>query len=359
MATDDAVADTTLVLEAEFSPGMTPEEHRSLARLVEAAGFDRLGISDVVLWPDTFVVQALCAQVTERIEIGSMVSNAYLRHPAALAAAVADLHAVSGGRAFLGLGVGAGLDVVGVDYDRPVATLRDTIAIVRSLLAGEAVTHDGPVFSAHAARLRQPPPAELPPVPIAVGTRSPQVARLAGELADRALVGARYISPGLATEYCSWVAGGESRAGRAPGTVEIAPRLTLCCSHDAEAARRTMRRDAAEFLVTLRPTDLDIDPDRFAAIEAALAEREGWYFDPDAYHPPALDDLVEDDLVDKFSISGAPRDTVAHFERLRELGFSAASLKLAPVRGDGRTMFDGLVETITAFAEVLPEIRTG
>src|SRR5437870_4007591 len=57
-----------LVLEAEFSPGMTPEENQELARLAEDAGFDRLGISDIVLWPDTFIVQILCAQATRRIE---------------------------------------------------------------------------------------------------------------------------------------------------------------------------------------------------------------------------------------------------------------------------------------------------
>jgi len=336
----------TLVLEAEFSPGMSPAEHEALARLIEDAGFDRLGVSDVVLWPDTFVVQSACARVTDRIEIGPMVSNPYTRHPAALAAAIADVDELSGGRAFLGLGVGAGLEALGLGYPRPLAALREAITVVRALLAGETVL-DG-------ARLRRPPERR---VPIAVGTRSPGVARLAGELADRALVGARYLSDGFARTYREWVTDGARRAGRDPGEVEVAPRLTLCTSDDAEAARRTMRRDAAEFLVTLRPPDLDVEPERFAAIEAALATKEGWYFDPDAFHPPELDELVTDDLVDHFSISGAPRDTVRHFERVRALGFDAVSLKLAPVRGDGRTMFEGLRETVTSFAEVLGEVK--
>ena len=316
------------VLEAEFSPGMTPRENQELARLVEAAGFDRLGISDVVLWPDTFVVQALCAQVTERVEIGSMVSNSYVRHPAVLAAAVADLHEISDGRAFIGLGVGAGLDEVGLDTVRPVATLRDTLTIMRGLLDGEAVTYEGSVFQSHGAKLRKPPSGY---VPIAVGTRSEKVAGVAGELADRALVGARYLSPALAESYRGWVAAGCAHSERPADAVEIAPRLTLCCSHDAEAARNTQRRDTAGFLVALQPTDLDIEPERFAAIEEALAKGRGWYFDPEAYHPPELDELVTDDLVDKFSISGSPRDTLDHFERLRDLGFDIASLKLAPV----------------------------
>lgn len=342
------------ILEAEFSPGMTPGENQELARLVEDAGFDRLGVSDVVLWPDTFLVQALCAQVTERIEIGSMVSNPYVRHPAVLAAAVADLNEISGGRAFFGLGVGAGLDAVGVESARPVPTLRQTITIMRDLLDGKPVTQEGSVFSMRDAQLRKPPSTY---VPIAIGTRSEKIAGLAGELADRALVGARYLSPAIAQSYRDWVEAGMRRSGRATGSVEIAPRLTLCCSHDADAARRTQRRDAAEFLVTLRPTDLDIAPEHFAAIEAALSRSRGWYFDPEAYHPPELDELVTDDLVDKFSISGSPRDTLTSFKRLRDLGFGTASLKLAPVRTPGSSMFEGLRETITSFAEVLPEVK--
>jgi 5,10-methylenetetrahydromethanopterin reductase len=333
---------------------MTPAEHQELARMIEAVGFDRLGISDVVLWPDTFVVQALCAQVTERIEIGSMVSNPYMRHPAIIAAAVANLHELSGGRAFVGLGVGAGLDAVGLEYTKPVATLRETIQIIRDLLDGKSVTHQGERFQLDDAALRRAPGT---PVPIAVGTRSEGIAGLAGEFADRALVGARYLSDGIAHTYMDWVAAGRARSGRAADAVEIAPRLTLCVSPDGDVARYTQRRDTADFLVALRPDDLDIEPERFAAIEAALGKRKGWYFDPEAFNPEELNELVTDDLVDKFSISGAPEDTISHFERLKALGFNAASLKLAPVRRDGYSMFDGLKETISSFAEVMPQIR--
>jgi 5,10-methylenetetrahydromethanopterin reductase len=343
-----------LTLEAEFSPGMPLAEAQELARLVEQAGFDRLGISDVILWPDTFIVQALCAQVTHRVQIGSMVSNPYSRHPAVLAAAVADLQELSGGRAFLGLGVGAGLDSVGLPYTRPVATLRETVSILRRLLNGETVDHDGAAFSLHGARLRCPPDA-VPP--IAIGTRSPGVMRLAGEVADTALVGARYLSLATANTYRQWVAEGAARVGRSPASVEVAPRLTLCVSQDAEAARNTMRRDTAEFLVTLRPDDLAIEPERLAAIASALERARGWYFDPEAFHPPELDALVDDGLVDRFSVCGSPKDCLDHFRRLRDLGFRSVSLKLAPVRRPGLSMFAGLRETVTAFAEVLPTVQ--
>ena len=63
--------------------------------MVDEAGADRLGISDVAMQRDTFLVQARCAEATRRVQIGSLVSNPYLRHPAAVAAALATLNEIS------------------------------------------------------------------------------------------------------------------------------------------------------------------------------------------------------------------------------------------------------------------------
>jgi 5,10-methylenetetrahydromethanopterin reductase len=232
--------------------------------------------------------------------------------------------------------------------------LREALHVLRALLAGETVRFDGAVFRLDAATLRVPPAAG---VPLAVGTRSPEVARLAGELADRALVGARYLSVRFADTYRSWVAEGARRAGRDAASVEIAPRLTLCCSPEREAAYSTMRRDAGEFLVTVRPDDLDIEQERFEAIERVLSTKRGWYFDPDAYHPPELDDLVDDRLVEAFSICGTAQDVEAQLRRISAMGFGSASLKLAPVRRPGSSMFDGLYETITSAAGAVRALR--
>lgn len=82
---------TPLRFEAEITPGMAPGQVADLAVEVERAGSDRLGISDVVLWHDCWVLMALCASVTERLEFGPLVTNPYSRHPAVLAGAVATL----------------------------------------------------------------------------------------------------------------------------------------------------------------------------------------------------------------------------------------------------------------------------
>ena len=173
-----------MALEAEITPGMTAAEAVELAVAVENAGFDRLGISDVVLWPDCFMLLALSAQATSRVQLGALVTNPYSRPAVMLAGAHATLADISDGRAFCGIGVGAGLEVMGCEYQRPVGMIRDAIGVVRK----------------HA-----------PEMPIAIGTRSPQIMALAGEVADIALIGARYWSASVVeTKKGSSTAGMES-----------------------------------------------------------------------------------------------------------------------------------------------------
>ena len=345
---------TRLRFEAEITPGMAPGEVAALAAEVERAGFDRLGISDVVLWHDCWVLMALCAGATERLEFGPLVTNPYSRHPATLAGAVATLGEISGGRAFLGLGVGAGLEQFGMHYPRPVRTLREAARICRGLWAGEEVTFSGEVFSADGARLQSPP--ETMPA-LVLGSRSPGVMRLAGELADRVLIGARYWSAAQAGEYRRWLAEGAARVGRPVESLEVSPRLTVCISADGDLARRSVKRYVAHYLGILRPADLELRPGLIEEIDEALAQASGWYFDHGRHDPPKLFDLIDDDLVERFAVAGTPAECVGQMRRIAALGFDSFSLNLAAVAR--RTMYEGLAETIDGAAHVLPALRAG
>lgn len=337
-------------LEAEISPGMSPDHAVGLARRIEEVGFDRLGISDVVFWPDCFVLQGLIAAATDRVHIGSMVTNPYSRHPAVLAGALATLQEVSGGRMFLGIGVGAGLEDLGIDYPRPVLAMREAVMAIRGLLTGERVELEGQMFPVKGASLIRPPEV---PVPISIGTRSRQMMQLTGELADIALVGARHFTPELAAQYRGWLAEGAARAGRDPAEVEVAPRLTLCVSEDRDLARSSVVRYVAHYLAIVRPSE--IDPQRLAAIDAALARSSGWYFDLDRVDDPALDDLVPEEWITRYAVVGTPGEIPDQLATIAELGFTSASLNLAAVKR--ASMEAGLRETIDGFAKVMPTVK--
>src|SRR4029077_1847365 len=52
-----------------------------LAQRAEAAGFDRFGVSDWRFYQDCFVVMTACLQATTRLEVESLVTDPYVRHP--------------------------------------------------------------------------------------------------------------------------------------------------------------------------------------------------------------------------------------------------------------------------------------
>jgi len=340
-----------LTVEAEITPGMPVRDVVELARMAEDAGFDRLGVSDVVLWHDCFVLLGIVARETSRIGIGPMVTNPYTRHPAVLAGIAATLHDASDGRFFLGIGAGAGLEAIGGGSPRPVAHLRECIAAVRALLEGGTVDLAGETVSLHGARLQHGPAR----VPISIGTRSPQVMRLAGEVADIALVGGRYLSPSLAADYRSWIAEGAARAGRPVSEVEVAPRVTLCTSDDGDLARRSVKRYVAHYVALIRPAELGYDAAWYARVEAALARSTGWYFDHGRHDDPEIFSLIPDSLVQKFAIAGTPSECREMAEGILDMGFTSVSMNLGFAVGAG--MHRGLADTIAGFGSVLRGLR--
>ncbi|MEV6598189.1 LLM class flavin-dependent oxidoreductase [Actinoplanes sp. NPDC051346] len=178
---------------ADFALHVQPvdaQEWLETARRAEATGFDTLLAAD---HPGScaapFVALAAAAAVTTRIKLGSYVSNAGVREPMLLAADVATLDVVSGGRALLGLGAGhtpAEWDAIGRvrpgvhgRVDRCLAVADATVR----LLAGEKVTVAEPGLTMLDAFLEHPRPVQER-IPLLIGTANSRLLRWAGEHAD-------------------------------------------------------------------------------------------------------------------------------------------------------------------------------
>jgi alkanesulfonate monooxygenase SsuD/methylene tetrahydromethanopterin reductase-like flavin-dependent oxidoreductase (luciferase family) len=97
-------------------PGTTGDQLTEWARRAEARGFSSLGTIDRIAYPNLEPLTALAAAaaVTERIGLATTVLLGPLReNPVALAKQVASLHAISGHRMTLGIGLGGRED----DYE--------------------------------------------------------------------------------------------------------------------------------------------------------------------------------------------------------------------------------------------------
>jgi probable F420-dependent oxidoreductase len=156
-------------------PGIALRDHRELFRRAEAAGYDDLWSGDNY-GPDGFTPLVLAAAATERIRLGTGIIGTFTRGPAVLAQHASALADASGGRFVLGLGSSSQVIVEQWNrcrFDRPVATMRDTIGTLRSVLGGGR----GP------GGFRLDPPPEFP-VPIVVAGLRGRMLSLAAELGD-------------------------------------------------------------------------------------------------------------------------------------------------------------------------------
>jgi 5,10-methylenetetrahydromethanopterin reductase len=343
------------IVEAEITPVIKTVDVVKLAQLAEEVGISRLGISDVIFYPDTYQLQALCAFVTKHMCIGSLVTNPYTRHPAVIAGAAATLDEISNGRAFVGIGAGAGIGKLGVIRSPPAPTIREAVHIIRELLGGGEVNFQGNTYqlSDKGSRLEFPPKRTIP---ILIGTRSPKIAKLAGELADIVVIGARYISDQQITNYLRWISEGASRSKRDIDSIEIAPRLTICASEDGELAMQSVKLYSAYYLALLRPADFLIEEAKLQKIIDAVRQVKGWYFSPNVKYPKEIDNLVDEEIVDRFAVAGTPDECIKKIRNvLRRYRFTSISLNVAAVRRDNT--FDGMAETIRAIGDIIQGLQ--
>jgi len=145
----------------------------------------------------------LMARVTERVRLGPAALNPFTLHPYEIAGQIAMLDAVSGGRAFLGLAKGAWLDRLGLAEPRPLAALREAVAIVRALLAGDDNGYAGSRYTlAPGTRLAYPRARDA--VPLMIGTWGRATAAWAGTVADEVKLGGS-ANPDLLPVVREWI----------------------------------------------------------------------------------------------------------------------------------------------------------
>ena len=127
-----------------LKPDVTFERAVSLARLAERSGFTYGWIFDShVLWKEPYVLLTLMAQNTERMRLGTCVTNPATREPSVTASALAVLDELSGGRMDLGIGRGDSARRVLGKPPTTMATLEEAIVAIKGLVEGRTVPYEG------------------------------------------------------------------------------------------------------------------------------------------------------------------------------------------------------------------------
>ena len=145
-----------------------PRMSAPLARMVEGLGFDSLVFADTQnLTPEVWGQLMLAARDTERIELGTGVTNPGTRDAAVTASAALALQVESQGRAICGIGRGdSSLAKIG-RQPTPVAEFEIYVERLQRYLRGEEVDRDGTP-----SRLEWHADAQVPKVPVATFSRT-------------------------------------------------------------------------------------------------------------------------------------------------------------------------------------------
>ena len=209
------------------------------ARMAEAAGFERVTISDHFHpWLDSqgqssfvwSVIGGIAA--TTSLEVTTAVTCPIIRiHPAILAQAAATSSVMLGGRFRFGVGTGERLNEHVLGDHWPPASVRrsmleESIGVIRELWKGDTVTRHGEHYTVENARIYTTPADEIPVIVSAFG---PEAGALAARIAD----GVMTTSPDeeLLDQY-------RTNAGKGPSIATV----KVCWNADEETAKKTAHR---------------------------------------------------------------------------------------------------------------------
>jgi probable F420-dependent oxidoreductase len=239
-----------------------------------------------------FVALAAASVVTDRVRLGTCVLNAGLKEPLTLAAELATLDVLSGGRAIFGVGAGhtpMEWAMLGLEFPQAgerVDRLFELVGAVRLLLTGESVSTEGTHFRLQEAVFRGPHQIQGS-IPLLVGGNGRRVLAFAAQRAD--IVGVtglgRTLSDGH-THEAEWsrpaldatfnlIASEAKRLGRHPDIEALVQHVEIADDRERAASAIAQFVPGTSVEDILRAPFLWIGtPDQIAS--QVLASRERW-----------------------------------------------------------------------------------
>jgi len=289
-----------------------PRDLVEFAVQAEQVGLDSVMISDHFQpWRHTgghapFSMSWLAAvgERTDRVLLGTSVMTPTFRYnPAVVAQAFGTLACLYPDRIILGIGTGEALNEVAVSgvqwpgFKERFARMREAVALMRELWAGERVTFEGDYYQTHDATVYDRPAR---PVPIYIAAGGPVVARYAGRSGDGFICTSGKGPELYKDKLIPAVEEGLATAGRTDGSIDRMIEIKL--SYDTDPRRA-------------------LENTRFWAPLALTAEQKHGLSDP-AQMEAASDALSIEQVASRWIVASDPEAALAQIKRYVDLGFN-------------------------------------
>lgn len=176
--------------EGDFAGGTAGwSDYKAMAQMAEQIGLDSVWFVDHLLYrnPESALKQQGAwecwstltglAAVTEKVELGSLVTPTSFRNPAVFAKQIDVIEEISGGRTIVGLGAGWNEPeylAFGLPFDKLVSRFEEAFTIIRTLLQDGAIDFEGKYYTARDCELAPRGPRPEGPT-LMVGSSGPRM----------------------------------------------------------------------------------------------------------------------------------------------------------------------------------------
>lgn len=305
------------------------------AQYAESKGFEAVWQAESRLVRDAIVPMAAYAAVTERIQVGSGVISNWTRNMGLLAATFLTLDDLAPNRIICG--IGAWWDPlaknVGVDRRRPLKAMRETVELLRRLLAMENVTYEGEFHQLYGVELDVVHGRREPRhVPIMIGATGPKMMELTGEIADGACLN-YCVPPEYNIRAMEQLEAGAAKAGRSIDDIDR-PQLIVCSVHEDKKIALDGARELLTQYLAQQPhiaKASGVKQETVDQIQSIL----GWPATKEQVQKAMH--LVPDELVQRITASGTPAEVKA---KVREYMKYGATCPILYPLGDVKLMID-------------------
>ena len=300
----------------------TPAALETAHKAVEA-GVPNLWMAEHMGYREAFVTAMGFRMNDPNAMVIPTAVSPYLWHPTPTTMSLATLAEV--GTAPVGIAVATGnpmfLNESGKSVTKPIRAVKEFAETVSQLWAGGAVHYSGTFFELSGAQLGFQPPQ---PLIIYIAAIGPQMLQLAGKIGDGVV-----LSAGLSPEYCSTsidiAANAAKKKGRDPSELKKAAYVIFAVSNDGKSAISTAKSKLTFLLrnkalrENIDRTGIPVDQDKIidAISRRAMEEAEN---------------LVSDDAVEAFTVSGTPKNCTDRLEAFYASGIEEPVLM---IQGDG------------------------
>jgi probable F420-dependent oxidoreductase len=315
-----------------------------LAKMAEGLGFTHGWTFDShVLWQEPYVIYSRMLAETENMVVGPMVTNPGTRDWTVLASLFATLNEMYGGRTICGMGRGdSALRYIG-KKPRTLATMVESMRVIKGLVAGDQVELDGQM-------LEIPWIEEGWDLPMWVAGYGPKALSTIGAHADGFIL--QLADPQVLEWTMAAVRESAEEAGRDPDSITICVVAPAYVGKNIEHQREQLRwfggmvGNHVADMVKRYGEDANMVPE---VLSDYIKAREGYDYDHHGKADNPSTEFVPDEIVDRFCVLGTAEQHIEKLKLLEEMGVDHFGIYL---------MHDDREGTLQAYGDtVIPAIN--